>query len=71
MKLTAVTAKQSTSMNLNDLQNRVQMNTKISVRNYDCEKNKIAKHCWETNHSFNWDQKAGKFLGRSKKSYFL
>ena len=27
----------------------------VSNRNYD--KNEIAKHCWEANHNFNWDQK--------------
>ena len=27
------------------------------VRNYDCDKNEIAKHCWEADHNFNWDQK--------------
>ena len=50
--------------------NRVQMNTKDlmniksrsdehkrSVRNCDCDKNEIAKHCWEADHNFNWDQK--------------
>ena len=30
---------------------------KISVRNCDCDKNEIAKHCWEADHNFNWDQK--------------
>ena len=29
---------------------------KISVRNCDCDKNEIAKHCWEADHN-NWDQK--------------
>ena len=24
-----------------------------SVRNCDCDKNKIAKHCWEADHNFN------------------
>ena len=28
-----------------------------SVRNCDCEKNEVAKHCWELNHNFSWDQK--------------
>ena len=23
----------------------------------DCEKNKIAKHCWEADHKSSWDQK--------------
>ena len=27
------------------------------VRNYDCDKNEIAKHCWEADHNFNWNQK--------------
>ena len=45
------------------LTDRVQMNTnrsdehKRSVRNCDCDKNEIAKHCWEADHDFNWDQK--------------
>ena len=26
---------------------------KRSVMNCDCEKNEIAKHCWEANHNFN------------------
>ena len=30
---------------------------KRSVRNCDCDKNEIAKHCWETDYNFNWDQK--------------
>ena len=30
---------------------------KRSVRNYDREKNEIAKHCWEADHDFSWDQK--------------
>ena len=30
---------------------------KRSVRNYDCDKNEIAKHCWEAYHNFSWDQK--------------
>ena len=29
---------------------------KRSVRNGDCDKNEIAKHCWEGDHNFNWDQ---------------
>ena len=28
-----------------------------SVRNCDCNKNEIAKHCWEVDHNFTWDQK--------------
>ena len=30
---------------------------KRSVWNCDCDKNEIAKHCWEADHNFNWDQK--------------
>ena len=30
---------------------------KRSVRNCDCDKNEIAKHCWETDYNFNSDQK--------------
>ena len=48
MKLTVVTVKQSTSMNPNGLR---------SARNCDCDKCEIAKHCWEADHNFNWDQK--------------
>ena len=27
------------------------------VRNCDCDKNEIAKHCWDADHNFNWDRK--------------
>ena len=30
---------------------------KRSVRNCDCDKNEIAKQCWEADHNFNYDQK--------------
>ena len=30
---------------------------KRSVRNCDCDKNEIAKHCWEADNNFNWNQK--------------
>ena len=30
---------------------------KRSVRNCDCDKNGIAKRCWEANRNFDWDQK--------------
>ena len=30
---------------------------KRSVRNCDCDKNEIVKHCLEADHNFNWDQK--------------
>ena len=29
---------------------------KRSARNCDCDKIEIAKHCWEVDHNFNWDQ---------------
>ena len=29
---------------------------KRSVRNWDCDKNETVKHCWEEDHSFNWNQ---------------
>ena len=30
---------------------------KRPVRNCDCEKNEIARHCWEAEHNFSWGQK--------------
>ena len=30
---------------------------KRSVRNCDCDKNEIAKHCWEADHNFSWHEK--------------
>ena len=30
---------------------------KRSVKNCDCDKNEIAKHCWKADHNFSWDQK--------------
>ena len=39
---------------------------KRSVRNRDCDKNKVAKHCWEVDHNFKWDQK--KVIGRESRS---
>ena len=30
---------------------------KRSIKNCDCDKNEIAKLCWEADHNFNWDQK--------------
>ena len=38
---------------------------KRSVRNCDCDNNEIAKHCWEADHNFNWDQK--KFVDRESR----
>ena len=32
------------------------MGTKDLVRNCHCDKNEIAKHCWEADHSLTWDQ---------------
>ena len=52
MKLTVVTVKQSFLANLNGLYEH-----RRSVRNYDCNENETAKHCWEADHNFNWDQK--------------
>ena len=59
MKLTVVTVKQSTSVNLNGLQMKGSRSNedKRSVRNANSEKNEIAKQCWKTDHSFSWDQK--------------
>ena len=28
----------------------------MSFKNCDCEKNKIARYCWEADHNFSWDQ---------------
>ena len=50
---------------------------KRSARNWDCDKNDIAKHCWEEDHNFNWDEKkvidreSWLLPGRSKKPYIL
>ena len=41
---------------------------KRSVRNCNCDKNEIAKHCWEADHNFNWDQK--KVIDRESKLIF-
>ena len=57
MKLTVLTVKQSTSVNLNGPQKSPSDEHKRSVRNFDCDKNQIAKHCWEADHNFSWDQK--------------
>ena len=66
MKLTEVTVKQFTSVNLNGR----------SVRNCDCDKNEIAKHCWKADHNFNRDQKKGidresRLVPRKTKKTFL
>ena len=36
-----------------------------SVRNCNCGKNEIAKHFWEADHNFSWDQK--KVIGRERR----
>ena len=38
---------------------------KRSVRNCNCDKNEIVKHCWEADHNFKWDQK--KVIDRESK----
>ena len=38
---------------------------KRSIRSCECEKNEIAKHCWEADPNFSWDQK--KFLDRESR----
>ena len=38
---------------------------KRSVRNCDCDKNEIEKHCWEADHNLSWDQK--KFVDRESR----
>ena len=52
-----LTAKQSTShFGESKIAFRWTQN-KRSVRNCDCDKNEIAKRCWEADHNFSWDQK--------------
>ena len=41
---------------------------KRSVRNCDYDKNEIAKHCWEADHNFGWDQK--KVVDRENRLFF-
>ena len=57
MKLTVVTVKQFTLVNLNESLKLHSDEHKRSAKNCDCDKNEIAKHCWEVDHNFNWDQK--------------
>ena len=47
MKLTVLTAKQSTSVNRKQSIKSRSDEQKRPVRNCDCEKNEIAKRCWE------------------------
>ena len=47
MKLTVLTA---------ELKSRSDQH-KRSVKNYDCEKNEIVKHCYEADCNFSWDQR--------------
>ena len=49
MKLAVVTVKQSLKSQSDE--------HKRSVRNCDCDKNEIAKPCWEADHNFSWDKK--------------
>ena len=49
MKLAVVTVKQSLKSQSDE--------RKRSVRNCDCDKNEIAKPCWEADHNFSWDKK--------------
>ena len=49
---------------------------KKSVRNCDFEKNEIAKHCWEPDRNFGWDQKKhvdreSRLIPRKLKQYIL
>ena len=53
IKLIVVTVKESTLLNLNGLLDEHER----SATNFDCYKSKIAKHCWEVDHNFSWDQK--------------
>ena len=53
--MTAVTTKQSISVNLNSLKSRSNEH-KISTRNCNCHKNEITRRCWEADHDFNWYQ---------------
>ena len=39
------------------LKSRSDGKKKRFVRNCDCDKIEIAKHCWEVDHNFSWDQK--------------
>ena len=57
MKLTAVIAKQSALVNLDYFLKSCSDVPKRSVWNCDCEKNEIAKHCYEAGHNLSWDQK--------------
>ena len=51
-----VTVRQPTSVNPKSLEFH-SGEYKRSVRNCDCDKNEIAKHCWDADHIFLWDQK--------------
>ena len=52
MKLTVATVKQFKR----SLKSRSD-EYKRSVRNFDYDKNEIAKRCWEADHNFYWDQR--------------
>ena len=56
MTLTAATAKQSTSVNKGSSKLRPDEH-KRSVKNCDCNKNGIVRHCLEADLNFSWYQK--------------
>ena len=57
MKLTVATVKQCTLVNLKgSLKSRSDQHQRF-VWSCNCNKNEIAKHCWEADHNFNRDQK--------------
>ena len=51
MKLTVVNAKSKNGESKRSL-NSGSGEHKRSVRNFDCEKNEIAKHCWKADQNF-------------------
>ena len=55
--MAVVTVKQSAPVNLIGHSKRSQKNAKKSVRNCNCDKSEIGKHCWEAEQNFNWGQK--------------
>ena len=80
MKLTVVTAKQPTLLYFTESKGHLKSRSdehKRFFRNWDCEKNEIAKPFWEADHNFGWDQKEvvereNKLISRKiKKNYTL
>ena len=62
MKLTVVTVKKSIKVQstVDESKRALKLRSdehKRSVRNSNCDKNEIAKHNWESDHNFKWDQK--------------